>query len=198
MARVLKDAVWVDFKEYTKGSSPTGDVAARIGEHLWEDVEAQAPESSAVTVDVDRLVALAQVAFEDADSGLALDAAVRAVLTDLGYDAARKVSLSDPEGQPKVDVEEPSQFVSVPVTEGGAAVEPAEIVEPEPTSEPVEVLTPEVTNDPTPLPVPNRGGAGSSTAHWAAYATSAGVEFEEGAERKDIIAACRAANVPVD
>lgn len=47
---------------------------------------------------------------------------------------------------------------------------------------------------PTPPP---KAGPGSSRAKWAAYADANDVEVPDGADRDDIIAALRAAKVPV-
>lgn len=48
------------------------------------------------------------------------------------------------------------------------------------------------------LPVPPQGGPGSGKDVWAAYADSKGVEYDDDATRDEIIAACKAAGVPVD
>lgn len=48
------------------------------------------------------------------------------------------------------------------------------------------------------LPVPPQSGPGSGKDVWAAYADSKGVEYDDDATRDEIIAACKAAGVPVD
>jgi hypothetical protein len=46
--------------------------------------------------------------------------------------------------------------------------------------------------------IPPKGGPGSGTAAWAAYAGEVGVDLEEDASREDIIAAIEAAGRPTE
>ena len=50
----------------------------------------------------------------------------------------------------------------------------------------------------TRTPVPAKAGPGSSKTAWTEYATTNGVEVEDGATRDEIIAALDAAGVPTD
>jgi hypothetical protein len=213
MPRVLNDTVWIDDTEYLAGTVPPPGVASRIGDHLWEEVGV-GDQSPAANVDVDRMLNVARRAFDEETEGDGLDAAVRAVLTELGFEVGAP-AFTD-ESQPQSEEQGPSQFEAVPVTEGGPAVEPAEDLPPAGTvdegapesptpveAEPAATSADEGDQDvqpaePVDVEVPNRGGKGSSKAHWLEYARAMGVEVTDDMERHEVIAACEAAGVPVD
>lgn len=68
----------------------------------------------------------------------------------------------------------------------------------EPQVDETDAGTPVQATDTSDVPVPPQGGPGSGRDVWAAYAASKGVEVEAGDGRDEIIAACKAAGVPVD
>jgi hypothetical protein len=213
MARVLANTVWVDGKEYLGGSTPPADVAAGLADHLWVDVESPGSEPAAADPNVDRLATVAEAAYDTAvDVGRRWRAVVTALLAELGQDAPA----APEEWAPEQEEQGPSQFEAVPVTEGGPAVEPAEDLPPAGTvdegapesptpaeAEPAASLADDGDQDvqpaePVDVEVPNRGGKGSSKAHWLEYARAKGVEVTDDMERHEVIAACEAAGVPVD
>lgn len=189
----LADGVWLGSEFFGPGTSreQMGDLAGRVGAHLWTERGPSVPVDTRRAVDVSRLVGVASAAFEAAPSGTGLDAAVRAVVDDLGFAADEPPAFTE---VPSEQAEEVPDFVAVPVVEEPTPVADPE-PEPEPEPEPVEVvdeappLTPggEAFTSAPKSEIPPRSGPGSSKAVWAEFARSQNVSVDPGASRDDII-----------
>jgi hypothetical protein len=201
-AQVIADGVWVGGEYLSKGTRRDAidpELAARVGAHLWVE--------EAVRANIDAMTGEALTGLKD---GVWIDGVFYARGTVPPNEVIGKVGAHMwVQGFPPIPDQAPLTLVVVapevpppPEPEVAPVADlplPGTVDEGAPeVPQVVDAARPEPEPDPVAVDVPNRGGKGSSKAHWLEYARSQNVEVTDDMERHDVIAACQQAGVPVD